>query len=170
MTAGDGELRRLLPPTRKRPGILAVLVRWRGELLLAGLLAGLWSLVGGQAVGWIAGVTLVLAVLVRPFGRVLLGVLQALVTAHRVRSGLVQAGVAGRNGRPPWIVTFSCRNDVVYLNLWFTSGTAPDDVRAAAPVIAAATGANEVALLQRSLRQDRAVLAVVRPRWGWPTR
>jgi len=46
----------------------------------------------------------------------------------------------------------------------------PDDLRRATSVLATACGAAEVEIHHRSLRQDRVVVAVVRPRWGWPTR
>jgi hypothetical protein len=165
-----GEMRRLVPPPRRRPGVLAVLLRWRAELLLIGLVAGLWLLVGGAAVGWIAGVTVLLARLVPPFGHALIGVMQAMIASHRVRSGLVQAGIADRDGRLPWIVGFRSQGDAVVVRLWLNSGTCPDDLRAAAPVIATACGAADIEVLQLSSRQDRAVLTLARPRWGWLTR
>lgn len=165
-----GEMRRLIPPPRRRPGVLAVVLRWRAELLLTGLVAGLWLLVGGAAVGWIAGVTLLLARLVPPFGQAILGVVQAMIASHRVRSGLVQAGIADREGRLPWIVSFRPRDDTVFVSLWLNSGTSLDDLRAATAVIATACGAAGVKVLQRSSRQDRALLVLARPRWGWLTR
>jgi hypothetical protein len=165
-----GEMRRLIPPPQRRPGVGAVLVRWRAELLLLGLIAGLWYLVGAEAVGWIAGVTVLLARLAPPFGHALIGVMQAMIASHRVRSGLVQAGIADRDGRLPWITSFRSHGDAVVVSLWLNSGTCPDDLRAAAPVIATACGAAGVEVLQLSSRQDRAVLTLARPRWGWWTR
>ncbi len=147
-----------------------MLVRWRAEFLLLGLVAGLWYLVGGEAVGWIAGITVLLARLVPPFGQALVGVVQAMIASHRVRSGLVQAGIADREGRLPWITAFRPQGDAVVVSLWLHSGTCPDDLRAAAPVIATACGAADVEVLQRSSRQDRAVIMLARPRWGWWTR
>lgn len=170
MSTDSGGMRRLLPPPRRRPSLLAVALRWRIELLLIGAIAGLWQLVGPAALGWAAVAVIVAAVLVRPVRRALRGLLQATVAAHRVRSGLVQAGVAGRSGRLPWIVASRPRGDAVLVSLWLPAGTAVDDLRAAIPVLATACGAAGVEVMQRSSRQDRAVLAVAQPRWGWPNR
>jgi hypothetical protein len=170
MMLDDGEMRRLLPPPHRPPSVPVMLLRWRAELLVLGLVAGLYLYAGTQAMVWTAVVTVGLAVIVRPFGRLLVGLLQGMVASHRVRSGLIQAGVIDRQGRPPWIVAYRPDGDLVRVSLWLNSGTTPDDLRAAAPVIATATGAAEVRVEQRSPRQDRAVLFVARPRWGWLTR
>ena len=53
--------------------------------------------------------------------------------------------------------------------VWLRAGTTPGDLRAAAPVIAAACGATVVKVEQHG-RDDRVELHVVRPRWGWPAR
>lgn len=169
MTA-DGGLRRILPPPRRRPGLLAVLVRWRAELLLVGVVAGCWHWAGGAAVGVGAVTAGVLTLFVEPVRTIVRDVVQSVVCMHRVRSGLVQAGVADRTGRIPWVVRAWCRGDVVLVHLRLISGTTVDDVRSSCSVIATSAGAAKVEVHQRSLRQDRAVLAVHRPRWGWPTR
>ncbi|QJY46182.1 hypothetical protein [Pseudonocardia broussonetiae] len=168
--SADGGLRRLLPPPRRRPNLLTVLLRWRAELLVAGVLASLWHYAGAGAVGALCAVVAVLALLVPPVRNVLGGAAQAVVTMHRIRSGLVQAGVADRAGRIPWVVTATARNDVVLVGLWLHAGTIRADVDAAAEVLAAACGAATVEVHPRTLRRDRVVVAVVRPRWGWPTR
>ena len=101
---GDGGLRRLLPPPRRRPGVLTVLVRWRIELLLLGGIVTAWYHAGATAVLVTVLMVALLATLIRPVGRVVLGVVLAVAVPHRVRSGLVQSGVVDRTGRPPWIV------------------------------------------------------------------
>ena len=53
--------------------------------------------------------------------------------------------------------------------MWLRAGTTPGDLRAAAPVVAAACGAAVVEVEQHG-RDDRVELHVVRPRWGWPGR
>lgn len=167
----DGRLRRILPPPRRRPNLLSILVRWRAEVLLAGSLASLWHYTNGAVVGATLSVATVLVVLVPPIRSAVGNVAQAVVTMHRVRSGLVQAGIADRAGRVPWVVTATARDDIVLVGLWLHAGTTPDDLRGdAAEVIATACGAAAVEIHQRSLRRDRVVIAVVRPRWGWPTR
>lgn len=89
---------------------------------------------------------------------------------HRVRSGLVQSGVVDRGGRPPWIMWAHPDGDDVLLDLWLQAGATSEDLREAAPVIAAATGATRVDVGHRSARQDRAALVLQGPRWGWPGR
>jgi hypothetical protein len=166
----DGGLRRILPPPRRRPGLLAVLVRWRAELLVVGAVAGAWHWGGGAAVGVAAATAGVLTLLVEPVRTIVRDAVQSVVCMHRVRSGLVQAGVADRKGRIPWVVRAWCRGDVVLVHLWLISGTTVADIRSSCSVIATSAGAAKVEVHQRSLRQDRAILAVYRPRWGWPTR
>jgi len=51
--SGDDFFRRITPPPGRprRPGLLAVLLRWRMELLLALLVVGLWHLRARSASG-----------------------------------------------------------------------------------------------------------------------
>jgi hypothetical protein len=99
------------------------------------------------------------------------GWLQAVIAMHRVRSGLVQAGVADRAGRLPWVVAARpLADDAVRVTLWLRSGTAARDVDRALPVITTACGAAHVELVRDAPRQDRVTLLVLRPRWGWWTR
>jgi len=171
------EARRLLSPPRRRPGPLAVAVRWRRELLVAGVVGlAVWGLaVWGLAVWglgpWVAVLlasVVVTALLALPplrgFGR---RELQAVVVPHRARTGLLQAGVASRTGKLPWIVTSRGRGDAVVLSLWLPAGVTVDDVDAAREVVAAACGAAEVHTVRPGPRRDRLLLVVVRPRWGW---
>ncbi len=170
---GDDFFRRITPPPgRSRwPGLFSVLVRWRTELLLTAFVAGLWHVVGGVAVGLVA-LAMALAVAAVPTVRHgLLGALLAIVVLHRVRAGLVQAGVGDRGGRPPWLPWARPTGAKgVVVGVWLRAGTTPGDLRAAAPVIAAACGATAVEVEQHGSRDDRAELHVVRPRWGWPGR
>jgi hypothetical protein len=166
-----GGCRRLLPPPRRRPGILAVLLRWRAELLLAGILAGLWQLVGTIGVT-IAACSIGLAAVLSPEVRTALRqVLSCVVTLHRVRAGLVQAGVADRSGRLPWLMwARPIGENAVLVSVWLNAGTTSDDLRGAATVLATACGAAGVTVGHRTMRADRALLLVARPRWGWPGR
>ena len=117
----------------------------------------------GVGVAVLAGLTLGVP-LVR---RVVVGVIQSVVVPHRLRSGLVQAGVTDRAGRLPWIMWARSRGDAVLVEVWLRSGTTPGDLRQAAPIIAAASGAATVDVVHRSPRHDRATVIVYRPRWGW---
>lgn len=166
--AGD-EMRRLLPPPRRRPGPLTILIRWRVELTLLAALAGLWQLAGRAAVVWLAVGLLALTAL-PAVHRGVLDLLNTLIVPHRVRSGLIQAGVAGRRGHLPWLVLARPRGDAVVVHVWLHSGTTIEDLRQAELVLTTACGAADVLVAQPSARQDRAWLIVARPRWGWLTR
>ncbi|GAA1273158.1 hypothetical protein GCM10009609_40300 [Pseudonocardia aurantiaca] len=166
----DDDLRRLLPAPRRRPGLVAVLVRWRAELALAALLVAGWLAAGSTVAGIVLVILGIVVVVVPVVRRAVVALGQVLVVPHRVRSGLVQAGVTDRSGRPPWLVSARVRGDGVLVRVWLRAGTTQQDLRAAAPVIAGACGAAYVEVVTDSPRQDRAVLVVVRPRWGWWTR
>jgi hypothetical protein len=168
----DDDLRRLLPlPPRRRPGPLAVAVRWRAELLAVGVTAAAWYAFGGTAVVTVAVVLAGLVVAVPPVRRHTRGLLQAVIVMHRVRSGLVQGGVADRSGRLPWVVA-ACPvgDDAVRVTLWLRSGTTLRDVERSLPVVTVACAAAHAELLRHAPRQDRMMVLVTRPRWGWWTR
>jgi hypothetical protein len=164
----DGGLRRILPPPRRRPSIFTVIVRWRIEVLVVLLGLALYHWTGPNGL-WTAGVLLVCGLLVRPVRRLLLGFGRAVVTCHRVRSALLQAGATERAGRLPWLVVAWPVGGSVKVLVWLRAGTTADDVHLALPLIKAAAGAAEAHFEQSSLRPDRLVLTVGRPRWGWPT-
>jgi hypothetical protein len=162
-------MRRLISPQR-RPGLLAVLVRWRVEVLLAVAWYCLGIIEVGIAIG-IAATALALSAISFPaVGHGAVSVVQSLVVPHRVRSALIQAGIASRRGRPPWIVIAWPQGDAVLVRLWLRAGTTTDDLRRADHIIAGATGATRVEISDRSARLDRATLIVRHPRWGWPGR
>lgn len=166
----DGEYRRLMPPPRRPPGPLGFCVRWRAEILLAAGMAGTWYAFGGFALGTAVLVVGTLLLVSRRAGRLGLGLAQCVIVPHRVRVGLVQAGVGDRAGRLPWLVATRPRDDAVHVTVWLRAGTTVHDLILAAPVIATACGALDVEVRRYSVRQDRALLVVTRPRWGWWTR
>jgi hypothetical protein len=166
----EESLRRLLPPPRQRPGPIAVGVRWRVEIAVTAVAGAAWHEFGAVAVA-VFGLALASLVAVDPGTRRLaLGLVQAAVVPHRVRAGLVQAGVGDRAGRLPWLVAARPRGDSVRVTVWLRAGTSLDDLVQAAPLVATACGALAVEVERYSVRQDRAVLVVVRSRWGWWTR
>ncbi len=166
--SADEPLRRLLPAPRHRPGPLSIAVRWRGELaLVAAVVAGV-QLIGPPVAAAIGGTLALLVALVPTVRRVAVGGLLRLVVPHRVRAGLVQAGVTDRSGRPPWLVRTRYRSDVVAVHVWLRSGTTVEDLGRAAPVLRAACGAAQVEVVRNSPRHDRAAVVVTEPRWGWP--
>jgi hypothetical protein len=136
----------------------------------AGVVAALWYWTSGLVVGLVGLAGAVLAIAVPTVRHGVVGVTRTIVTLHRVRSGLVQAGVGDRTGRPPWLPWARPTGAKgVVVGVWLRAGTTPGDLRAAAPVIAAACGATVVEVEQHG-RDDRVEMHVVRPRWGWPGR
>ncbi|WP_219416692.1 hypothetical protein [Pseudonocardia nigra] len=146
------------------------MLRWRNELAIAAAVLVAWSYAGGVVVGVLVVTLAVLVAFVPSVRTAVRAATTATVVAHRVRSGLVQAGVGDRHGRLPWIVGSWPWGETVWVSVWLRSGTTTGDLLDAAPLIAAACGAAHVQIAQRSPRQDRAVVIVYRPRWGCPGR
>ena len=169
MTSED-DFRRLLPPPRRRPNALEVLLRWRFEIVALVGVGAAWYEFGGQVVAVAGLILLALVAVIPPARRLARALLQVLVVPHRVRAGLVQAGVADRGGRLPWLVAARSHGESVRVTVWLRAGTTIRDLVQAAPVIGAACGALSVDVERHSVRQDRVQLVVVRPRWGWWTR
>src|SRR4051794_40747754 len=94
-----GPLRRVFPPRRRRPGLLAVLLRWRVEILLVCGVVALWHYFGSEVAVVVVAVGAALAVVLPPPRRLLVALIQSIVVPHRLRSALVQAGVTDRDGR-----------------------------------------------------------------------
>lgn len=158
--------RRLQPPPYRRPGLAAVIVRWRVEILLALGVVGLWQVAGARVVELLAAVCAAALLCTAP-GRVLAVVAwQVLAVPHRVRAACVQAGVTSRQGRLPWIFWARPVGDAVLVSVGLRSGTTVDDLRDAAPVVRGACGARHVDVVSSPARPDRAVVVVVRPRRG----
>ncbi len=166
----DEDFRRLLPPPRRRPGLLDVVVRWRVEIVAVALVTLAWHVFGGRTLAIIGLVCVVLLIAFRYVRRCTVGLVRAVIVPHRVRSAIVQAGVADRVGHLPWLVAARPRGDTVRVSVWLRAGTSLHDLTRAAPLIATACGAQEVVVEHYSARQDRAALIVIRPRWGCWTR
>lgn len=165
----DGGFRRLTPPPRRWPGPLAVLVRWRTEIGVLAVGCALWRLTGPLGLG-LAGVGIAsLATASRRARRLLVGYALAVVVRHRVRVGLVQAGVTDRSGRLPWLLGARPGPDEdIVIGVWLRAGTTIGDLRVAIPILAGSCGARSVTVTPSPSRADRALLAVGRPRWPWP--
>jgi hypothetical protein len=166
MSSVDG-FRRIFPAPRRRPGLLAVLVRWRVEILLGIAVAALWWWVGGPITSLLVAALALLAIGVPKARKSAVGLLQAVVVPHRVRSGLLQAGVTDRDGRLPWVLGAWRYGEAVFVYVWLRAGTTFEDLRQARQVVAGACGAAYVEVTRRSARRDRAIMVVYRPRWGW---
>ena len=164
--SGGPDWRRLLPPPYRRPGLATRLLWWRIELLLALLIGALWHYAGPRVVELLAGV-LALVLATTPTGRAAaVRVWQLLAVPHRVRAALVQAGVASRQGRLPWLFHARTTGGNVVVSVGLRSGTTLRDLRDAVPVIRGACGAVHVEIVSRPGRPDRATVVVVHPRRG----
>jgi hypothetical protein len=170
------DVRRFFPPLRRRPRPVVVAARWWFELGIVALLGAVsWSAVGllggpgAVALGLGTAATLgVAAAKVEPVREWLVGVVQRMIVPHRLRLGFVRAGVLTRDGRLPAIVRSQCRVDQARFWVRLPSGLLVEDLAAAGPVLAGSCGATEVVVVRDGPRQDRAVVVVMRPRWGWP--
>jgi hypothetical protein len=166
VTTDGTDWRRILPPPRRRPGPLTVLVRWRVEILLLVVVAAVWHVAGGAALGILA---VVLASLVLTIPAVRPGALlvwQLLAVPHRVRAAFVQAGVATRSGYLPWVFWARPDGQAVRVAVGLRSGIAVRDLRDAVPVILSACGAAQVEIVPSPDRADRVAVAVISPRRG----
>lgn len=170
------EVRRFFPPLRRRPQPAVVVARWWYELTTAALLAAAsWSAVGllggpgAIALGLAVGATLVIAAAKIEWARdVLFCIVQRMIVPHRLRLGFIRGGVLTRDGRLPAIVRSRCRVDQARFWVRLPSGLLGEDLAAAGRVLAGSCGATDVVVLRDGPRQDRAIVIVVRPRWGWP--
>jgi hypothetical protein len=163
---GGMDWRRILPPPRRRPGLLAVLVRWRVEMLTAAAVGALWYYAGGLVVGLVFAVAAMSAVTVRVLRPHAVGLWQLLAVPHRVRAAFVEAGVANREGRLPWVFWARPAGDAVKVAVGVRSGITVKDLHDAIPVIVGACGAEEVGITPKPGRPDRAAVVVMRPRRG----
>jgi hypothetical protein len=172
------DVRRFFPPLRRRPRLVVVGARWWYEMAGAVLLgAASWSAVGllggpgAVAFGLCGGATVAVAAakvaLVRD---ALFAVAQRAIVPHRLRLGFVRGGVITRDGRLPAIVRSRCRVEQARFWVRLPSGLLIEDLAAAGRVLAGSCGATDVAVFRDGPRQDRAIVVVVRPRWGWPGR
>jgi hypothetical protein len=171
-------VRRFFPPLRRRPQPLIIIARWWYELAAVALLgAASWSAVGllggpgAVALGLGVGAAVATAaVRIEPVRDALFVAAQRAIVPHRLRLGFVRGGVITRNGRLPAIVRSRCRLDQARFWVRLPSGLLVEDLAAAGRVLAVSCGATDVAVFRDGPRQDRAIVVVVRPRWGWPGR
>ncbi|QYN37315.1 hypothetical protein K1T35_08760 [Pseudonocardia sp. DSM 110487] len=157
---------------------MVVVARWWYELAIVALLgAASWSAVGllggpgAVALGLGAGATAaVAAAKLEPVRDALFVAAQRAIVPHRLRLGLVRGGVITRDGRLPAIVRTRCRVDQARFWVRLPSGLLVEDLAAAVRVLAGSCGATDVVVFRDGPRQDRAIVVVARPRWGWPGR
>jgi hypothetical protein len=158
--------RRLLPPPRHRPGLVAIIVRWRIEIALLALVWASWRSTGPLVMAFVFLGSVLAAATMPTVRHLLVRVWQLLVVPHRVRTALVQAGVGDRAGRLPWILWAESAGRSVRVEVQLRAGIVVDDLVGASSVIAGACGASEVAVLPHPYRANRAALEVGCPMWG----
>ncbi|OLT03116.1 hypothetical protein BJF90_26695 [Pseudonocardia sp. CNS-004] len=155
-----------------------MVARWWYELAGTVLLgAASWSAVGilggPGAVAFGLGMVATAAVAaaeVEPVRDALFAVAQRAIVPHRLRLGFVRGGIITREGRLPSIVRSRCRVDQARFWVRLPSGLLIEDLAASGRVLAGSCGATDVVVFRDGPRQDRAIVVVVRPRWGWPGR
>jgi hypothetical protein len=135
-------------------------------MLTSAVVGAVWYYAGGLVVGLLFAVAAMVVVAFRVLRPDAVGLWQLLVVPHRVRAAFVEAGVANRGGRLPWVFWALPAGDAVKVAVGVRSGITVRDLCDAIPVIVGACGAEEVGIAPRPGRPDRATVIVVRPRRG----
>jgi hypothetical protein len=84
------------------------------------------------------------------------------VTAHRLRSGFVQARLQTRRGRLPAILSIRPAPFGESVRLWCPAGITADAIRSARSTLAAACWASTVRVLRDPRQTQRVTLEIVR--------
>lgn len=147
---------------RRRRNPLLLLWRWRRELALLALLAcGLPALSDATdpIVGWTVLVTGLLAVTAWEPGR---RWVRGVVTEHRLRVGMIEAGVLSwRRGTVPAVLRMSARPRGVRFVLWCPAGVDASAFVETSGLLAAATWARSVEVDRHPRYSQLVVLRVV---------
>jgi hypothetical protein len=171
------DLSREWPVQRPLPLVLAWY--WRYEVIFAVVLGSvLWWLVG--LVGALLAGALLLAVLALIGGvprarAVAIRAWWHVVTPHRIRRGLVEAGVYSRKGRIPEVLRVRSVSAGEVVTLWCFAGTSFEDIVARLSVIGTACYAREMQAVKNQRRPHLVQLLVVRhpdvppPSGDWPS-
>lgn len=171
------DLRREWPVARPLPVVLAWY--WRYEVIFSVVLGSLlWWLVDAAGVLLASAVLLGTAMLIGglpPVRDAALRVWWHVVTAHRVRRGLIEAGVYSRKGRVPEVVRVRSVPAGQVVTLWCFAGTSFEDIAAGLSVIGTACYAQELQAVKNKRRPQLVQLFVVRhpdlppPPGDWPS-
>lgn len=84
------------------------------------------------------------------------------ITPHRIRVGLKQAGVSSRNGWRPIVLRVITAEFGERVVLWCPAGTCAEDIEAARPILRAACWATDVRVHRYPQRAQIAVVDVIR--------
>jgi|ERR1051326_8132380 hypothetical protein len=166
-TRGDGrlpaDLATILLP-EPRAFFPTVIWRWRYELVLAaGISAAVFVLVRALGAQW-AVITLSAAagLCSPPWPRTVTARFWCVVTAHRLRSGFVQARLQTRRGRLPAILSISPAPFGESVRLWCPAGITAEAIRSARSTLAAACWASKVRVIRDPWQTHRVTLEIVR--------
>ncbi|MEU4233053.1 hypothetical protein AB0F17_52925 [Nonomuraea sp. NPDC026600] len=157
------ELNRATTPI-SRPNPLVVLWRWRYEVTTVVCLPLLAYLIVTSFGPISLAVVAVPAVIVLwpPARSGAWGRIRCVVTAHRIRVGLVEAYVVNRRGKIPVIVWCAPAPFGERVWVWCRAGTTPSAIGQGRDVIAAACWASEVVVRPRSGSPHWVLLEVIR--------
>lgn len=166
-TRGDERLRAdlatILTP-EPRALFPTVIWRWRYELVLAaGISGAVFVLVKALGTQW-AVITLSAAagLCSPPWPRTVTARFWCVVTAHRLRSGFVQARLQTRRGRLPAILSISPAPFGESARLWCPAGITAEALRSARSILAAACWASTVRVIRDPRQTQRITLEIVR--------
>lgn len=148
------------------PGGTTIAIRWRKEIILAGLTASAMLQFGAAVVGMVVLTTFLTAMTVPPVRQILLHAWNYVVVPHRVRVGLVVGKVRDRQGQLPLIHYAVPEGADVRVEIGLRQRMSADDVARALSAIRFACGAAEVRMVTRADRPNRVTLLITRPRWG----
>lgn len=150
-----------------RPLLPVVAWRWRYELLavaaavlvpayLVWLLGPVWAAA--------AATLLASALTLRSVRALLISSGWCVITAHRIRVGLVEALVCSRTGKIPMVLATHAMPYGEEILLWCRAGTTAEDLERARPILRTACWAAEVWVAADPARTQLVRLAVVRRR------
>jgi hypothetical protein len=157
------DLATILTP-EPRAFFLTVIWRWRYELaLVTGIVAAASVLFRALGAQW-ATITLSAAagLCSPPWPSSVTARFWCVVTAHRLRSGFVQARLQTRRGRLPAILSVSPAPFGESVRLWCPAGITAEAIRSARSTLAAACWASQVRVIRDPRQTQRVTLQVVR--------
>src|SRR5215472_7238059 len=152
----------LTPEPRKHLPLL--IWRWRYELaLMAGIVAALTVLVTALGIEWgMITASVTAGVCSPPWPRAFTARVWCVITAHRLRSGLVQARIQTRRGRLPVILSTTPTPYGERVRLWCPAGITAEALKSARNTLRAACWAADVRVTRDNERSQRVTVDVIR--------
>ena len=151
--------------TPEPPKHLPLLIwRWRYELaFLAGIVAALTALVTALGAEWgMITASAMAGVCSPPWPRPFAARVWCVITAHRLRCGLVQARIQTRRGRLPVILSTTPTPFGERVRLWCPAGITAEGLKSARSALRAACWAADVRVTRDNERSQRVTVDVIR--------